>query len=157
VVSNEGSGTLVLVDLATNTVVGRISAVRTTEEDGDDHDDRDGAKNLPAVQSVTPVSSKAGLTLTFTLKGTNLMGATGVVFNVLRGNGGQGDNGNDKNKSDDAFTVSNIAVNAAGTQLTATVKIAAGAQTGQHVVRVVTSNGESSGKVDTGNIFTVLP
>jgi hypothetical protein len=58
---------------------------------------------------------------------------------------------------DDAFTVSNISVNSGGTQLTATVTIAAGAQTGQHVVRVTTANGESSGKIAMGNIFTVLP
>jgi hypothetical protein len=157
VVSNEGSGTLVLVDLSTNAVAGRVNAVSTSQEDGDDHNDRDGAANLPAVQTLGPVSSKAGATLTLTITGANLTGATGVVFNLLRGNGDQGDNGNDKNKSDDAFTVTNIAVNGAGTQLTATVKIAAQAQTGQRIVRVVTANGESSGKVAAGNIFTVLP
>jgi len=155
VVSNEGSGTLVLVDLATNTVVGRIDAVRASPSDHDDHGDRDGASNVPAVQSLTPTSAKSNTTVALTITGTNLTGATDVVFTLSRGNGDQGDNGNDKNKTDGAFTVSNIAVNAAGTQLTATVKIAAGAQTGQHIVRVVTPNGESSGKVATGNIFTV--
>ena len=68
-----------------------------------------------------------------------------------------GDKGNDKSKTDDAFIVSNIAVTAGGTQLTATFKIAVGAQTGAHIVRVITPNGESSGKVDNGNTFTVLP
>ena len=157
VVSNEGSGTLVLVDLNTNAVVGRISAVKTGENDDDDHNDRDGAANLPAVQSVSPASSKSGVTLTLTITGTNLGGATGIVFDVRRGDGDQSDNDNDKNQSDDAFAVSNVAVNTAGTQLTATVKIAGSAQTGQHVVRVTTANGESSGKVAAGNIFTVLP
>ena len=157
VVSNEGSGTLVLVDLSTNAVVGRINAVQTAPGDTDDHSDRDGAANLPAVQSISPVSSKASTTITLIVTGTNLGGATGVAFDILRGNGDQGDNGNDKNKMDDAFTVSGISVNSSGTQLTATVKIAAGAQTGQHVVRVTTANGESSGKVASGSIFTVLP
>jgi uncharacterized protein (TIGR03437 family) len=157
VVSNEGSGTLVLVDLATNAVVGRIDAVRTSDGDQDDHGDRDGASNLPAVQSIAPASSKANATITLTITGSNLGGATGLVFDLPRGNGDQGDNGDDKNKMDDAFTVSNIAVNSAGTQLTATVKIAAGAKTGPHIVRVLTQNGESSGKVAAGNTFTVLP
>ena len=157
VVSNEGTGTLVLVDLNTNAVTGRISGVQTADGDADDHGDRGNASNVPAVTSVTPSSSKAGVTLTLTVMGTNLGGTNGVVFDVLRGNGGHGDNGNDKNKSDGAFAVSNISVNGAGTQLTATVKIAAGAQTGQHVVRVTTRNGESSGKTAMGNIFTVLP
>ena len=87
--------------------------------------------------------------------GANLRGAKGVVFAILHSNGDEGDEGN--NKVDDAFTVTNISVNNGGTQLTATVTIAAGAQTGQHVVRVTTANGKSSGKVATGNIFTVLP
>ena len=157
VVSNEGSGTLVLIDLATNAVVGRIDAVRTSASDNDDHGDRDGAPNLPAVQSIVPASSKSNATVTLTITGSNLAGATGAVFTLSRGNGDQGDNGNDKNKTDDAFTVSNIAVNAAGTQLTATIKIAPGAQMGPHIMRVITPNGESNGKIGTGNIFTVLP
>jgi len=110
------------------------------------------------VQSLTPASSKAGAAaFTLTLTGTNFAGATGLVFTTSRGNGGQGDNGNDKGKTDDAFTISNIVVNAAGTQVTATVKIAANAQSGQRIVRVVTLNGESSGKTGSGNIFTILP
>jgi uncharacterized protein (TIGR03437 family) len=157
VVSNEGSGTLVLVDLATNAVVGRIDAVRTSSNDSDDHGDHDGANNLPAVQSITPPSSKSNATITLTVTGTNLGGATDIVFDLSRGNGDQGDNGDDKNKMDSAFTVSNIAVNSAGTQLTATVKIATGAQTGPHIVRVITPNGESSGKVAPANTFTALP
>jgi uncharacterized protein (TIGR03437 family) len=157
VVSNEGSGTLVLVDLATNAVVGRIDAVRASSTDSDDHGDRDGANNLPAVQSITPATSKSNATITLTVTGSNLGGATDIVFDLLRGNGDQGDNGDDKNKMDGAFTVSNIAVNSTGTQLTATVKIANGAQTGPHIVRVSTPNGESSGKVGMGDIFTVLP
>ena len=157
VVSNEGSGTLVLIQLGTNTVVGRISAVRTNDDDNDDHGDRDSARNLPAVQSLSPASAKANTTITLTITGTGLTGASGVVFTLSRGNGDQGDNGDDKNKTDSAFTVTGIAVNSAGTQLTATVKIGPNPQNGAHIVRVVTPNGESSGKVGTGNIFNVTP
>jgi hypothetical protein len=131
--------------------------VSTAGDDNDDHGDRDNAGNLPAVQSLAPSSAKIGTTAVISITGQNLAGATSVVFDVSRGDGDQGDNGNDKNKSDGAFTVSNILVNAAGTQLTATVKIGGEAQTGQHIVRVVTGNGESSGKVAGGNIFTVTP
>jgi uncharacterized protein (TIGR03437 family) len=157
VVSNEGSGTLVLVDLATNAVVGRVKAVETTPSDTDDHSDHDDAANLPKVQSITPASSKASTMITLTVTGTNLGPAKGVVFDILSSNGDQGDDANDTNKLDAAFTVSNISVNSSGTQLTATVTIGSGAQAGQHVVRVTTANGESSGKVATANIFTVLP
>ena len=157
VVSNEGSGTLVLVDLATDGVVGRIKAVETTPSDTDDHSDHDDAANLPRVQSITPASSKASTLITLTVIGTNLGAATGVVFDILPGNGNQGDNGTDKNKLDNAFTVSNIAVNSGGTQLTATVTIGNGAQAGPHVVRVTTAKAESSGKVAMGNVFIVLP
>jgi uncharacterized protein (TIGR03437 family) len=157
VVSNEGSGRLVLVDLNTNAVVGRIRAAETNPGDTDDHSDRDGAANLPKVQSVTPASSKAGAAITLLITGTNLGGAKAVVFDILRANDDEGDNGNDNSKLDNAFTVSNIAVNSNGTQLTASVTIGAGAQIGPHVVRVTTANGESSGKVAMGNSFTVLP
>jgi uncharacterized protein (TIGR03437 family) len=157
VVSNEGSGTLVLVDLATNAVVGRIKAVETGSNDTDDHSDHDDAANLPKVQSIAPISSKASATITLLVTGTNLGGAKGVVFDILPTNGDQSDNADDNNKLDNAFTVTNIAANSTGTQLTATVTIGVGAQAGQHVVRVTTANGESSGKVAMGNIFTVLP
>jgi uncharacterized protein (TIGR03437 family) len=157
VVANQGTGTLVLIDMATDTVAGRINAVRMGDGDQDDRSDRDGAVNLPAVQSVTPASGRAGTTLTLTISGSNLSGATALVFNTMRGNSDKGDNGSDKGKSDGAFTVSNIQVSANGTQLTATVAIGSGAQTGAHIVRVITANGESSGKSSSGNLFTVNP
>lgn len=97
VVSNEGSGTLVLIDLSTNTVTGKIDVVSTSGSDNDDHGDRDNGVNLPAVQSVSPASSMAGVTLSITISGSGLMGATGVVFDVPPGNGDQGNNGNHKN------------------------------------------------------------
>ena len=156
VVANEGTGTLVLVDLSSNAVVGRISAVQTNSDEGDDHGDHDDAGNLPAIQSLTPASARAGTTFTITITGTNLSNSSGIVFDELRGND-KGDNGNDKNKADSAFTVTKLQAAAGGTQLTATVAIGNAAQAGPRVVRITTANGESSGKVVVGNTFTVLP
>jgi hypothetical protein len=130
--------------------------VETSPGDSDDHSDHDGATNLPKVQSIAPTSSKASATINLQVTGTNLGGAKGLVFDILRGDDDEGDNGNDNNNLDVAFTASNILVNSSGTQLMATVTIGAGPQTGQHVVRVMTANGESSGKAAIANIFTVL-
>ena len=157
VVSNEGSGRLTLIDLNTNTIVGHINAVTTSSSDTDDHGDRDTGVNVPAIQSMTPASSKAGVKVSISIFGTGLAGASSVVFTVPPGDGDQGNNGTDKKKTDGAFKVTSIAVNSAGTQLSAMVTIDASAQIGPHVVRVVTPNGETSGKVEAGNIFMVTP
>ena len=161
VVSNEGTGTLVLVNLASNSVVDRIKAVQTSENDNsDDHSDRGSAANAPAIASLAPQSGKAGTTVTLTITGTNLGGSQKVVFinpSSLPGNGkGQGKGVEDQN-TDSAFTVTNIQVNAAGTQLTASVAIAASAKTGPRLVKVTTANGESASQIATANTFTVTP
>ena len=59
------------------------------------------------------------------------------------GNSGNHDHGPFGTR-DPGFVASNIKVNAAGTQLTADVKIAASVSKGEFVVRVETPNGESS-------------
>lgn len=149
VVSNEGTGTLALVSLSSNTVTGRINAVQTSPGDQDDHGDHDNAANLPVIVSMSPTSAKAGATLTMTITGTNLAGASAVTF------GGNG-NGNGNGNSGD-FTVSKISVNAAGTQLTATVSIDVSAKPGARSVTVSTPNGDSTDK-GTGNaVFVVTP
>ncbi len=135
VVSNEGTGTLVLIDLASNTVAGRINAVRTNlpgDDNGDDHSDHNGAPNMPVIKSISPSSAKAGDTIAVTISGANLAGAAAVQF--FRGN-----------QPDGAFTASKIAVSTDGTQLTATVAIDASARSGARSVRVLTPNGEASG------------
>lgn len=148
VVSNEGSGTLVLVSLTSNTVVGRISAVRTSSSDtGDDHSDRNNASNLPAIASLSPSSAKPGATFTLTITGTNLAGATGISFG---GNGKGNDRGAD-------FTVKDVTVNTAGTEITATVTIDASAKPGARMVSITTPNGDSTDKGTGGAVFTVLP
>jgi len=168
VVSNEGTGTLVLVDLASNTVVGRITAVRTglPGDDGDDdHSDRKRGANAPTIAGISPLTAKAGATVTLTVSGTNLSGATALTFTAassLLGNGhGQGD---DKGKGhvDDGgsgklFSVTSIQVNAAGNALTATVAIDSSTPQGAYLVRVDTPNGETTQVISAANTFTVLP
>jgi uncharacterized protein (TIGR03437 family) len=144
VVSNEGTGTLVLVSLASNEVTGRINAVQSSSnDDQDDDSDRNHATNLPAIQSLSPNSGKAGATFTLTITGVNLTGTTAVNFNG-NGNGHGGD-----------FTVKNIQVSTAGTQVTATVTIDASAKPGARVVTVTTPNGDSVDKG--GAVFVVTP
>ena len=177
-VTNEGSGTIVLVDLNTNKITGRINAVRSQDEseDGqDDHSDREKAQNEPSLTSISPASASAGSTFTLTINGTNLTGADLVFFvdpSTLPGQGngnghgkghgngnGQGDDGEQGHGpfgvSDANITASNITVNAAGTQLTVTITVAAGDSTGQRVVRVETPNGDTSFVVSTANTFQI--
>jgi uncharacterized protein (TIGR03437 family) len=166
VVSNEGTGTLVLVDLTSNQVVGKINAVQTEmegDDDQDDHSDRNGAANVPTISSVSPASSKAGTSVNITINGANFTGATSVIFvnpNALPGSGHGDDNNPGKgapfNNNDSAFTVTNFKVVSA-TQITATVAIAASAQTGPRLVRVLTPNGESMLMMMPADTFTVTP
>jgi uncharacterized protein (TIGR03437 family) len=145
VVSNEGTGTLVLVNLASNAVTGRINAVRSNSDDQDDHGDRNNAGNLPLIQSLSPATGKAGATFTLTVTGVNLTGATAVSFGG-NGNHGGGD-----------FTVKNIQVSSGGMQLTATVTIDASAKPGARFVTVTTPNGDSTDKGVGAAVFVVMP
>ncbi len=166
-VSNEGTGTVVLVDLTTNKVTARINAVQTNlqaDDNDDDHSDRGAAANLPAITSVSPASGKAGAAaFTLTIAGTNLSGATGVVFvdPAVLPEHGRGDGGNAGNEhspfsqTDSAFTVTNVQPSADGTHVTATVAISAAAKTGARVVRVLTPNGESPLAISSADTFTV--
>jgi hypothetical protein len=163
VVSNEGSGTLVLVDLASNTVVGRIHAVQTSmtgDDNQDDHSDRNSAGNAPAIQTIVPASGKVGATVNVTITGANLGGAAAVQFidtSSLPGNG-KGDGKGDENKNTDrTITVTNIQASAGGTQLTCSVAISANAQPGPRLVKVITPNGDTSGKLAAVATFTVIP
>jgi uncharacterized protein (TIGR03437 family) len=162
VVSNEGTGTLVLVSLTSNSVVGRINAIRHSDidDDHDDHSDRDTAANAPSIRTLSPVSARAGTRLTLTITGANLTGATGIEFvdpAALPGNGKGHGKGVEDNHADIAFTVSNIQVPSGGLQLTATVVIATGAKPGPRLVIVRTPNGETPGVIGATNTFTVLP
>jgi uncharacterized protein (TIGR03437 family) len=160
-ISNEGSGNIVLLSLANEQVAGRINAVRAKGEDNgkDDHDDRLAAQHLPAITSMAPQAASRGSTFTLTINGSNLGGAYAVAFLFPppgkgrdaggpgdgRGRGESGDHGRGLlGALDSSITVSAIAVNSAGTQLTATVQVAASAAAGARVVVVFTPNGESA-------------
>ncbi|MCX6637023.1 MAG: hypothetical protein NT090_18365, partial [Acidobacteria bacterium] len=166
-VTNQGSGEVVLIDLNTNQIAGRINAVRgEMEEDDDKHDDhgdRDRAANLPVINSLTPNKGTARTSFPMTIAGKNFTGATEVVFldpDSLPGEGNGRGNGNSGNhgkgpfgRKDPAFTVTNL--HATATQVTVSVAIAAGASKGDRVVRVLTPNGESSFVISPANKFTV--
>lgn len=168
VVCSEGSGTLVLVDLATNKVVGRISAVRSEDEseDRDDRDDHDRAHNLPVITSITPATGKPGDTIaTMTITGKNFTGATSVTFvnpdtlpgrGLGRGNGASGAHAKGPfGQTDTMISVSNQVVKSA-TEISVTVTINPKAEKGVRVVRVATPNGDSSFVVSDQNTFKVV-
>ena len=158
----QGKGEIVLVSLSSGQVVGRVSGVSTGDDDGDDHEDHDKAVNIPTVTSVLPLNGRAATTFTLTLAGTNLVGAVDVIFappSAFRGRSedqGRG-RGLVKIARDIAFRVSNIEVNTAATQLTATVTTSAQTVVGARVVIVSTPNGESRFILVAGNTFTVIP
>jgi uncharacterized protein (TIGR03437 family) len=166
-VTSQGSGNIVLIDLETNRIVDRINGVRSENEgEDDDHDnddDREHAANVPQVTSLTPATAKAGTSFSLTIKGTNLTGTTEVAFldpSNLPGNGngrGRGNSGEHgpAGQKDPAFTTSNIQVNADGTQVTVNVQLAATATAGDRVVRVMTANGESSHTKSSSNTLVV--
>jgi hypothetical protein len=158
----QGKGEIVLVSLSSGQVVGRVSGVSTSDDDGEDHGDHDKAVNIPTVTSVLPLNGRAATTFTLTLTGTNLFGAVEVSLarpSSFRGKSedqGRG-RGLVKIARDITFRVSNIEVNTAATQLTATVTTSAQTVVGARVVIVSTPNGESSFILVAGNTFTVIP
>jgi len=164
---NEAGGKIVLIGIPSATVVGTINAVVAESGEGDDdhdnHSDHDHAGNLPTLLSVSPINGRANTTFVFTATGTNLGGAAALVFtaaNVDGDNGvgrGSGNEGHIIASGDSSFRVSGLVVNSAGTQLTANVTLAASAQTGVRLVRIVTPNGVTSSKITTASTFTVIP
>ncbi|HKD06266.1 MAG TPA: IPT/TIG domain-containing protein [Bryobacteraceae bacterium] len=160
-VVNEGSGTVVLVDIAKLTVVGRINGVESSvegDDEGDDHSDQDNGGNVPLITSVSPSTAQSTSTFTLTIMGANLAGATGVIFvspSSVHGNGkGQGKGDSPDKNADPAFTVSNIQVNSAGTTLTATIS-AAKADPGPRIVLVKTPNGETPWSLTSTNVLMI--
>jgi uncharacterized protein (TIGR03437 family) len=162
--TNESSGEVVLVSLASAQVVGRFTAVTSGsgEHEGDDHDDHDHSANAPVVSLLSPATGKANTTFTISVSGTNLQGATDLIFVVPSLFPGKSeDHGKGRGvvmrARDAAFTVSGVQVNAAGTNLTASVTVSKQASPGPRVVFVSSGNGESSFRQGAGNTFTVIP
>jgi uncharacterized protein (TIGR03437 family) len=149
VVSNEGTGTLVLVSLTSNSVVGRINGVKAGDDDqSDDHSDRGKSTNQPAILSISPGTGRQGTTVTLTITGTNLAGATELSF---------ASNGEGKGDGSDAFAVRSLQASVDGTKVTATVVIGSGAKAGAHTVQVKTPNGETPDNGQGAGVFVVTP
>jgi len=91
----------------------------------------------PYIQSITPSSLSRGTTVTLTISGVGLSGATALRFITTSG------------AIDTGLTLSNISVNDDGLSLTATINMSAGAALGSRVVIIATPNGDSLG-VDLG-------
>jgi hypothetical protein len=157
--TNEGTGKVTLIDLTTGRVAGSIDAVRSSSNDQDDNNDHDNAANLPTMTSLSPATgTHGGTSFVLTIAGTNLNGATDVIFMQPsdRGDANDGYPGNSAYaQRDKAFTVTNVTINAAGTQLTAMVSIDYSASPGSRTVMVLTPNGESASKASSSNTFTV--
>lgn len=97
---------------------------------------------VPVITAVAPNSARRNTTVAITVSGANLTGATGLTF--------LGDSA-----PDTAITVSNIAVNAGGTTLTANVVIAGTATIGTHTIRADHPGGNSTVGRTGVNVFTV--
>jgi len=164
-VANQGTGAIVLMDLSTNKVTGRINAVRSEHEaesdDRNNHNDRTTAATAPTITSIAPANAAAGTTFTLTVHGTNLQGADNIFFVDPATLPGQQIENDERLHSpfgipDTNITVSNIQATSAGNLLTATVTIAKGAARGkQRVVRVEALNGDTSWTASSANTFLI--
>lgn len=85
----------------------------------------------PYIQSLSPGDITRGTTVTLTVNGVGLSGATVLRFITASGS------------TDTTITVSNIVVNGDGSSLTATVTVSAGAAVGSRTVFISTANGDS--------------
>ncbi len=146
IAANQGAGSLSLVDLTSGAVVGRIDAVKSESESAaqDNRSDREHGGNIPVIASIVPKAAAAGSTLELAITGTNLAGATRLIFP-----------GSSSTTPDPAFTVGNLSINPSATQVVVTVTIGPGATKGDHFIRLYTPNGESTATAGGGNIFTV--
>jgi hypothetical protein len=97
----------------------------------------------PAIASISPAGIVRGTTVTLTINGANLAGASALRFI------------NSSGVVDATITVSNLSVNAGGTQLTATVTVPSGAATGARVVVVTAAAGTTPAATAGSNAITI--
>jgi YD repeat-containing protein len=90
------------------------------------------ASRGPVLASLTPGAISRGASVTLTISGVALDGASGIKFFSLT-------NGSPEN----GITVSNINVNAQGTSLTVTIAVASNVATGRYVVVITTPAGST--------------
>ena len=158
VVANQGEGTLSLIDLTSNKLVGKVSGVQSEIEGNgpqNDRSDREQAQNAPNVASVTPAVLAVGTTATLTVKGTNLTGSPDLWF-FIPSNGNSNGQGNGNGfgsiaRADETIAVSKVVTASDGKSLTCTVTVSAKAVAGVRVLRVGNENGSSSSKTSAGN------
>ena len=155
----QGSGKVALIDLNTSQVVDWVDAVRGELESvaHNDHSDRLTAANSPKLISFSPTVANPNSTISVTVSGTNLTGATELSFvdpttvypHAPWEDGEYGQGSNAAN-----IQVSNVQVNAAGTQLTAAVTVGAGAKVNsRYILRVGTPNGDTGITQTNYNVF----
>jgi YD repeat-containing protein len=96
----------------------------------------------PVVLDLVPNTATSGATISLTISGRGLSGATSIVFLA-------------HNAADPAVTVDDFVVNADGTAATARVAIATGATSGARVVQIVTPAAASSPAGTGANVFVV--
>lgn len=97
----------------------------------------------PSISSISPGGIARGATVTLTLNGSNLAGASALRFITSSG------------AIDGAITASTLSVNVNGTQLTATVTVSSGAATGNRVVVVTTASGTTPAVSAGSNTLTI--
>ena len=142
----QGTGTLDLVDLNSYAITGRINATSGSTN---------GGWTLPTIASITPNTAKVGSSFTLTINGSNFQGITDVEFlGSGSGMGGGMMGGGPTAGEDPNIKVSNLNVNANGTQVTASVQILSTAATGTRHVRLGTNHGGMMGAIN-ATLFTV--
>ena len=145
----EGTGTLDVVDLASYGILTRINAGDT---------ERQGQFTMPLISSITPSSASAGTMFTVTVTGSGFQGIQSIEFVLTAAGMGGGMMGGGPSsglgQADTNIKLSNVQVNSAGTQITASVQILAAAAIGPRQVRLPTSYGTVMGMV-TNSLFNV--
>ena len=135
----EGTGTLDVVDLNS---YARDSGSNAGETE------RQGTWVLPLISTVAPNTAAAGAApFTLTITGSNFQEVNGLEFEIsgMSGGGGMMGGGGMGSSEDPNIKVSNVQVNSAGTQITATVQILSGAAAGTRQIRLETARGEVMG------------
>jgi DNA-binding beta-propeller fold protein YncE len=145
----EGTGTIDIVDLASYGITSRIDAGST---------ERQGQFAMPFISSIAPSSASVGSTFTLTVTGSGFQGTQAIEFTLTASSMGGGMMGGgpagSMGQADANIKVSNVQINAAGTQITASVQILSTATIGTRQIRLQTTYGGAMGMM-TNSLFNV--
>ena len=142
----QGTGTLDMMDLTSYAVMDRMNATNGSAS---------GSWTLPTIASITPNTAKTGSSFSLTINGSNFQGITDVEFRAAGpGMGGGMMPGGMATGDDPNIKVTNLSVNAAGTQATASVQVLRAATAGIRQIRLGTDHGEMMGSMNS-TLFTV--